>query len=89
MTSKNRPSKKLVLAASLNLQADSILRNLAVWLVHNFDTCPLSLLLTYSKMRMTEEDVQMTLGIPKGPLEVVKVENETNGSVEFKSLLKH
>ncbi|KAJ8446116.1 hypothetical protein Cgig2_000913 [Carnegiea gigantea] len=81
--------KEISLGHFLNLQDDIILRNLVVWLVHNFDTCSLSLLLTYSKMRMTEEDVQMTLGIPKGPLKVIKVENETNGSVEFKSLLKH
>ncbi|KAJ8430357.1 hypothetical protein Cgig2_020427 [Carnegiea gigantea] len=62
---------------------------LMVWLVRNFNTSSSSLPLTHDKMRMTEHDVHMTLGLPQGPLEAIKVKNESNVSVEFASVLKH
>ena len=38
---------------------------------------------------MTEEDVHMMLGSPKGPLDVVKPKNESNLIIDFASLLNH
>ncbi|KAJ8439958.1 LOW QUALITY PROTEIN: hypothetical protein Cgig2_013585 [Carnegiea gigantea] len=55
------------------------------WL-RNFDTCSCSLPLTYDRMRVTEHDVHMTLGFPKGSLEL-SLKNKSNVSIEFTSLL--
>jgi len=38
-------------------------------------------------MRVTEHEVHMTLGLPKGLLEVVKPKNENNESVKLVTLL--
>ncbi|KAJ8425495.1 hypothetical protein Cgig2_028513 [Carnegiea gigantea] len=73
----------------LHLEADKILEKPAVWLVHNFNASSYSILFTYGNMRVTKEYVYMRLCLPKGPLEAIKAENETDSSVEFKSLLKH
>jgi len=45
--------------------------------------------LTYGRRRAIKEDVYMTLGLAKESLEVLEAKNETNGSIEFKSLLKY
>ncbi|KAJ8433421.1 hypothetical protein Cgig2_024757 [Carnegiea gigantea] len=50
---------------------------LALWLVCNFGTCSYSLPLTHGRMRVTEHDVHITLGLPKGALEVVKPNYES------------
>jgi len=34
-------------------------------------------------MRVTEEDMYMILGLPKGSLEVIEANDATNGSIEF------
>ncbi|KAJ8421310.1 hypothetical protein Cgig2_017156 [Carnegiea gigantea] len=67
----------------LNLQADMILRKLALWLVQNFGTYSCSLSLTHGRIRVTQYDVQMMLGLLKGPIEVVEPKNESNVGVEF------
>jgi len=40
-------------------------------------------------MKITEGYVYMTFSLPKGPLEVIEVKNETKASVAFKHMLKH
>ena len=40
-------------------------------------------------MKITEGYVYMTFSLPKGPLEVIEVKNETTGHVEFKTLPNH
>ncbi|KAJ8421086.1 LOW QUALITY PROTEIN: hypothetical protein Cgig2_010320 [Carnegiea gigantea] len=71
----------------LHLQADIILEKMVVWLVRNFDMCSCSVPLANGRMRVTEHDVHVTLGLPTGPFEVVELENEIYTTVEFKSLL--
>lgn len=71
----------------MHLEADIIPGKMAVWLVQNFDMCSCSLPLANGRMRVTERDVHVTLGLPTGPLEVVKPENEINTTVEFRNLL--
>ncbi|KAJ8446010.1 hypothetical protein Cgig2_012354 [Carnegiea gigantea] len=73
----------------LHLQDDIIPEKMAVWLVQNFDTCSFSLPLVNGRKRVTERDVHLTLGLPTGPLEVVKPKNEIDTTVEFISLLNH
>ncbi|KAJ8439005.1 hypothetical protein Cgig2_013001 [Carnegiea gigantea] len=41
------------------------------------------------QMRVTEHDVHMMLGLPKGSLEVVEPKNESNASIAFARLLNH
>ncbi|KAJ8420015.1 hypothetical protein Cgig2_020041 [Carnegiea gigantea] len=55
----------------LHLQADIIPEKLVVWLVWNFDTCSCSLPLANGRMRVTERDVHVMLGLPMGPLSCV------------------
>ncbi|KAJ8425597.1 hypothetical protein Cgig2_008575 [Carnegiea gigantea] len=43
---------------------------LALWLVRNFNTYYCSLPLSHGMMKVTERDVHMMLGLPKGPLEL-------------------
>ena len=71
----------------MHLPANMILGKLVLWLVRNFDTYSCSVPFAHGGMRVTEHDVHMTLGLPKGLLEVVKPENESNVSVEFTSLV--
>ncbi|KAJ8428365.1 hypothetical protein Cgig2_015883 [Carnegiea gigantea] len=42
----------------------------------------------YLRFRVIERDVYMALALPKGPLEVIEANNETNSSTEFETLLK-
>ena len=72
----------------MHLQADMISGKLVVWLLQNFDTFSCSLPFVHGRMRVTKHDVHMTLGLPKGSLEVVESKNEGNASIEFASLLK-
>ncbi|KAJ8442718.1 LOW QUALITY PROTEIN: hypothetical protein Cgig2_011638 [Carnegiea gigantea] len=60
---------------------------MAVWLVRNFDTYSCSLPVANGRMRVTEHDVHVTLGLPTSPFEVVESENEIDATVEFRSLL--
>ncbi|KAJ8426217.1 hypothetical protein Cgig2_024772 [Carnegiea gigantea] len=61
--------KEIDFGGFLHLQADIIPGKLALWLVHNFDTRSCSLALVHGRLRVTEQDVHMTLGLPKGPVE--------------------
>ncbi|KAJ8426238.1 hypothetical protein Cgig2_018523 [Carnegiea gigantea] len=67
--------------------ADIIPEKMVVWLVRNFDTCSCSLPLANGRMRATDCDVHVMLGLPMGRLEVVESENEIDMTVEFRNLL--
>ncbi|KAJ8423262.1 hypothetical protein Cgig2_014408 [Carnegiea gigantea] len=56
----------------LLFEADTIPGKLVVCLVHNFDSCSRSVPLAYGSMRVTNEDVYMTLCLLKGPLDVME-----------------
>ncbi|KAJ8439980.1 hypothetical protein Cgig2_008363 [Carnegiea gigantea] len=69
------------------LKKSKIRQRKAVWLVQNFDACFCSFPIAHGRMRVTEHDVHMTLGLLKGPLEVVIPKDKSNASVKFVSLL--
>lgn len=81
--------KEIDFGGLFHLLANMLLCKLAAWLVHNFDTCCCSLLLMHSMVRVIKKDVYRTLGLLKGPLKAIDIENKINGSVKFKSLLEH
>ncbi|KAJ8428281.1 hypothetical protein Cgig2_034095 [Carnegiea gigantea] len=56
-------------------------------LVRNFDMWSCSLPLANGRMRLTEYDVHVMLGLPTSPLEIVEPENEINATIEFRSLI--
>jgi len=38
-------------------------------------------------MRVTEEDVYLALGLPKGLVQVIKAQNQSDGNIEFQTLV--
>ena len=71
--------KEIGIRGFLHLKTDMTLAKLAVLLVRNFDICSCFLLLAHGTMRVTEEDVYLTLGLPKGSVEVIEADNESDG----------
>ncbi|KAJ8424216.1 hypothetical protein Cgig2_033100 [Carnegiea gigantea] len=70
--------KEIGFRGFLHLQDDMISGKLALWLVRNFDTCSCSLPLAYGRISVTEHDVHVMLGLPKGSLLVAEPKNESN-----------
>jgi len=40
-------------------------------------------------MKVIDEGVYLTLGISKGSIEVIDAENESDGNIKFKTVLRH
>ncbi|KAJ8421464.1 hypothetical protein Cgig2_022515 [Carnegiea gigantea] len=57
---------------------------LMLWFVCNFSTCSYSIPLAHDRIRVIEHDVHITLGLSKGPLEVIVAKNKSNANVDFK-----
>ncbi|KAJ8419980.1 hypothetical protein Cgig2_011904 [Carnegiea gigantea] len=83
--------KEISFVNFLYLQVDMIPGKLAVWLVRNFDACSCSLLLAHGRMRVTEHNVHMTLGLPNGPLSIPKcgkviemMQSQADGGEDFR-----
>ncbi|KAJ8430873.1 hypothetical protein Cgig2_011336 [Carnegiea gigantea] len=74
---RNEAIKGIGFRDFLYLQADMIPGKLALWLVRHFNTCSSSLPLTHGRIRVTEHDVHMMLGLRNGPLKVVEPKSES------------
>ncbi|KAJ8422157.1 LOW QUALITY PROTEIN: hypothetical protein Cgig2_012316 [Carnegiea gigantea] len=75
--------KQIDFEGFFRLQVDG---KLAVWSAYNFSTCSCILLRAYGRMRVTEHDVHMTLGIPKGPRDIIEVKMKATRALSLEMI---
>ncbi|VFQ83920.1 unnamed protein product [Cuscuta campestris] len=60
---------------------------LSKWLVQNFDPDSCSLNILNERVRITEKDVHLTLGLPTGPFDVLEAQNKPTDPEDYKTLV--
>ena len=77
---QKRDINELGFAFLLTLRVDKVPSRLAKWLVQNFDTCRRALKLTSNEeLRISEEDVYLTMGFPRGSKPIQEAKKSDKG----------
>ncbi|KAJ8435494.1 hypothetical protein Cgig2_033233 [Carnegiea gigantea] len=77
---QKRDITKVGFAFLLTLRVDKIPSRLARWLVENFDTCRRAVKLANNdELRISEEDVYLTMGFPRGSKPVQEAKKSNKG----------